>query len=248
MDLFTIADLHWADIAAFVVFLLCWTGYSRYAVRKARTKPALSSTLHSHRKMWMLRVIERQAFNRSPDMIALGTLERSVSFFASTTLVIIAGLLTLLGASEKALGILSTVSFAVEQSVLLWEIKVLLLLLMFVHAFFKFCWSMRCYSFLVVMMGGVPDTEPEQRDPERMEQWSSCAANVLSGAAHHYNLGLRTYYFALAVLAWFIGPWYFLVSSLLVVAVLYRRDFRSAVLESLQLTDDKPESVDEKKT
>ncbi|MGH1540375.1 MAG: DUF599 domain-containing protein [Arenicella sp.] len=236
-DMLELAQQHWDDILAFLVFLLCWTGYSRYAVAKAKVQPALSSMLHKHRQQWMLRVIARKHDTRSPDMIGLGTLERSVSFFASTSLIVIAGLLTLLGATEEVTAVLASLSFVVEQSLLVIEIKVLFLILMFVYGFFKFCWAMRCYSFLVIMLGGVPEMTPDNYDQEQVDNWSNRAANVLSGAAHHFNLGLRTYYFALAVLAWFIGPWYFVVASILVVAVLYRRDFKSAVLESLRVLD-----------
>ena len=126
------------------------------------------------------------------------------------------------------------------------EVKVLLLIVMFVHAFFKFCWSMRCYSFLVIMVGGVPQVLQEERGEQKMTDFSNRAANILSSAGHHFNLGLRTYYFALAVLAWFIGPSYFIIASVLIVGVLYRRDFHSAVLGSLNVPEDWLSSPDAK--
>jgi uncharacterized membrane protein len=51
------------------------------------------------------------------------------------------------------------------------------------------------------------------------------------------NRGLRAYYFGLALLAWFIGPIYLAISAVWVVAVLYRRDFRSVILKTLSEQD-----------
>ena len=48
-----------------------------------------------------------------------------------------------------------------------------------------------------------------------------------------FNRGLRSYYFALALLTWFIGPFYLAVAVVWVIAVLYRRDFRSITLQTL---------------
>jgi len=52
-------------------------------------------------------------------------------------------------------------------------------------------------------------------------------------AIYHFNLGLRAYYFSLALLAWFLDPIVFIFSSTWVVAVLYRREFKSRTLDAL---------------
>jgi uncharacterized membrane protein len=46
-------------------------------------------------------------------------------------------------------------------------------------------------------------------------------------------LGLRSYYYSLALLMWFIHPYAFMAASAAVVAVLYRREFRSRTLKTL---------------
>jgi uncharacterized membrane protein len=45
---------------------------------------------------------------------------------------------------------------------------------------------------------------------------------------------LRSYYYALAVVAWFIHPMVFIAASTLVVVVLYRREFQSDALVALR--------------
>lgn len=237
MNIFGFSTLDWLAVAT---FLLCWMGYTRVAIVVSRRTPALSSVLHQRRKTWMANARTETRQQQSYDILAIGIFERNVAFFASTSLVIIAGLLTVLGSSEKVSNVLASVSFAVDSSLVQIQFKIFVLILLFVHAFFKFCWSMRCYSFLVTMVGalpylGVADVEQDPIKKATVDDWSERSAGILSSAAHHFNLGLRVYYFALAVLAWFISPLFFLFSNLIVVAVLYRRDFKSAVLNNLQL-------------
>jgi uncharacterized membrane protein len=58
-------------------------------------------------------------------------------------------------------------------------------------------------------------------------------ARVVWLAIYNFNLGLRAYYFSLALLTWFVHPLVFVVASSWVVAVLYRREFRSRTLKAL---------------
>jgi uncharacterized membrane protein len=49
-----------------------------------------------------------------------------------------------------------------------------------------------------------------------------------------FNDGLRAYYFAFAVVGWFISPLVFFLATVGVLAILYRREFKSDVLAVLQ--------------
>jgi uncharacterized membrane protein len=49
-------------------------------------------------------------------------------------------------------------------------------------------------------------------------------------AAETFNDGLRAYYFSFAVMGWFFSPLAFVLTSVLIVAILYNREFRSDVL------------------
>ena len=53
-------------------------------------------------------------------------------------------------------------------------------------------------------------------------------------AAETFNDGLRAYYFSFAALAWFFSPLAMLGGTLLVVLILYRREFHSEVLKVLR--------------
>ena len=60
------------------------------------------------------------------------------------------------------------------------------------------------------------------------------AAVLVGSAAETFNAGLRAYYFAFAALAWFFSPLVMILSTVLVVAILYSREFRSEVLAVLR--------------
>ena len=53
-------------------------------------------------------------------------------------------------------------------------------------------------------------------------------------AAESFNDGLRAYYLSFAAVSWFVSPWAMLAATATVIWVLYRREFRSQVLQVLQ--------------
>jgi uncharacterized membrane protein len=61
-------------------------------------------------------------------------------------------------------------------------------------------------------------------------------ANLATLAAIHFNRGVRAYYFATAMLAWFIHPVALMIAITWVVVVLYRREFRSRTLALIRDT------------
>ena len=46
-------------------------------------------------------------------------------------------------------------------------------------------------------------------------------------AGRHFNRGQRAFFFALGYLGWFISPWLLMASSVIVAAILWRRQFAS---------------------
>ena len=156
-----------------------------------------------------------------------------MAFFGSSSLLIVAGLLTMLGNLNEAIALFANLPLASEQTLLQWEARMALLLVMFVYAFFKFSWAMRQIGFAAILMGAAPEVSEEEVSEQEQQDTAERIARVVSMAGHHFNFGIRTYYFALAVLAWFINVWLFVAATGLVVYVLYRREFDSSVLRSL---------------
>ena len=105
---------NWLNLVATAWFLICFNGYMRYAKSRSyksnNENPSLASSLHRYRYQWMLRVLTREM--RIADNAAIANLEKSVAFFASTTMLILAGLFTILGSTEKAIHFIEGLPFA----------------------------------------------------------------------------------------------------------------------------------------
>lgn len=223
-----------SNLLAVCWFALCWGGYTRYAIWKGRDTACLASVLHLYREDWMRRMLLRD--NRIADASVIGNLERNASFFASSTLIILAGILTVLGASDRAVSLLADLPYVQVASQGMSEVKLLGLAAVFVYAFFTFSWCMRQYNFAAVLVGSAPMIGERLVNELERKAFAARAARVLSLAANQFNLGLRAYYFGMAMLTWFINPWLFMVVSLGVVLILYRREFHSDVLEVMVFT------------
>ncbi|HYQ38810.1 MAG TPA: DUF599 family protein [Pseudomonas sp.] len=215
-------------IVAVAWFVLCWWGYTRYAIWKGQKTACLASVLHLYREDWMLRLMMRD--NRIADANVIGNLERNASFFASSTLIILAGTLTALGSSERAVSVLAELPFVQTASREISELKILWVAMVFIYSFFTFSWCMRQYNFAAMMVGAAPMLTEQQVTETERRAYAGRAARVISMAANQFNFGLRSYYFGLATLAWFINPWFYMLATAGVVFVLYRREFHSDVL------------------
>jgi len=219
------------DMVAFVWFVVWWTFYYYYSKYALRRKTCLARVMHSYRYDWMTRLLERDI--RIADTTIMTHLERNGAFFASSTLLILAALFTMLGATDQALGVLSELPFATSDTRTEWELKILLLITIFVYAFFTFTWSMRQYNFCAILIGSAPQPDDENVTSEAREAYSAHTADLIDLAANQFNYGLRAYYFGLAVLWWFWHPFIFMVATVGVVLVLYRREFHSKTLRAL---------------
>lgn len=219
---------------AFAAFwlLLCWLGYTIFARKRARRSFCLASVLQYHRRIWMLTMLQRDI--RVSDASLLSNLERNTSFLASTAIFIIAGLVTILASIEKVYAMLQAVPFA-QGHISLWQLqfKVVLLLLIYIYAFFTLTWSLRQYGFCAVLVGAAPVYPAGSPVDQAGRRYAWGVSKIIDQAGHSYNYGLRAFYFSLSILAWLLNTWVFLLAVSLVVLVLYRREFHSGTLHAL---------------
>lgn len=230
---------YWMDFVAVIWFFGCWAGYGIYARSRARTRPCLSNSLDLYRRDWMERLLKRDG--RIADASVLASLERNGAFFASSSLLVIAGLVTMMGYIEQAHATLQEMRFVTHTTKLALELKLVVLIGVFVYAFFKFTWSMRQYNFCAVMVGSAPLSSEDTVLPAARRAFASSAARVISLAGESFNLGLRSYYYGLCILTWFIHPVLFMLSTGLIVCILYHREFKSRALKALRSGKDFPE-------
>lgn len=220
------AGLTWLDLAALAVFAACWVGYAAVVDRVPAIRArSVIAAMDEHRRRWMLAVLERE--NRIGDTAIVGNLMASTSFLANTSIFLLAGLVALLGAPDLGRRVLAALPFAEPPAGdLAWEIRIALLMLIFVRAFFELTWALRQFNYCSILIGGLPFGR-EHRGPAEV------AAQVANRAARHFTTGLRAYYFGLAALAWIVHPLALVAASLLVLRELHRREFRSVVREAL---------------
>ncbi len=228
--------LPWTDWAALGVFFAGWIGYAVFAKRRSTLQPSLLDITNQIRRQWMLQSTYREV--RVVDGIVIQSLSTSPSFFASTTILIIGGLLAVLGTTEKASELVREIPFAARTSVLVFDMKIVLMLGIFVYAFFRFTWSLRQYTFGALLVGSLPERDAltamgEQAEPTR-QAFAERAGRIVGLAAETFNDGLRAYYFAFAAIGWFFSPLAFAFATAGVVWILYQREFRSEVLGALK--------------
>jgi uncharacterized membrane protein len=231
MSIPSLSGIDVANLIGPLWFVCSWVGYTLYADR-LHGRRNLMQTMHAYRCVWVRRMLERD--NRMVDAQIIANLMRSVSFFASTTLFILAGLAAVLGAKGDAMAVIRDLPFAVQSPPLLWDAKVMLLILVFAYGFFKFTWAFRHYNYCLILLGSVPQPDRLTQDSELIAER---LATIATSSARHYNRGIRAYYFGLAALGWFIHPWLLVPFSAWVVLVLHRREFRSRLLKTLGLPE-----------
>lgn len=217
------------DIFALLAFAFSWSGYTWFARKKAKTTDCLARSLNQHRIYWMSEAITRDI--RVGEAALLANLERNIAFFASSTLLILAGLLTLFAKIDTLEIVISSMPYADHASHLAIQFKLSLLAFIFVLSFFQFTWSMRQYGFVNVMIGAAPIDKSGLN--ENLKLYAKQIAIVQDQAAHSYNYGLRSYYFALAAICWFFHPVLFILMSLWVVYTLYSREFNSKAVKAI---------------
>jgi uncharacterized membrane protein len=232
--LFTLND--WLALAGYYVM---WIGYDQFAERWSVNHPSLLRQVNHYRREWMLRLTQRDV--RIQDVALMANLSSSPTFFASTTILIIGGLLAMLGRTSQAVAVASKIPFSATASESAWEVKIILLVGVFVFAFFRFTWALRQFNFCAIIVGAAPLASNLQGDDDFVRiNFADRAGKLVALAGESFNDGLRAYYFAIAALTWFVHPLAFMVSTALVVLILYHREFKSTVLRTLSGIEKRP--------
>jgi uncharacterized membrane protein len=225
MNLFNATHgLDWLDAIAVAVFLATWLWLGWRIGHPSAARPSVTVLMSDYRLQWMEVMVTRQP--RIFDAQIMMSLRQSTSFFASTCLLAMGGLLALIGNVDLLGGIAMRLT-SIEFSNSVLQTKLFLSLFMLGNAFLKFVWSNRVFGYCSVVMGAVPD-DPD--NPQSMPL--ALKAGKLNGrAAMNFNAGLRSMYFALCALAWLGGALVLLVGVAVTAWVVWSREFSSASRE-----------------
>lgn len=217
------------DWLSLTIFFVSWAGYGWFSEHSRRGANGLIATSQSFRLQWAYRMLERD--NRVMDSTLIGNLVTSVSFYANTTIYIIAGMVAALGAADKLISVTAELPFGGAGNRELLEIKLMLLLASFVFAYFKFTWSLRQFNLLSILVGAAPTGT--QGDPE-IDRYARRVAGANNLAGDDFNRGIRAYYFGLAGSGWLLHPALLGLLAVGVLIILYRRDYASPALTVLR--------------
>lgn len=217
------------DVAALTIFVSGWVGYSSFARKRAKSTNCIARSIQQHRIHWMYEMISHDV--RVSEAALLANLERNIAFFASSTLLILAGLLTLFSQVDSIEVIIESIPNAVKTRDGGLYFKLSVMVVIFVIAFFNFTWSMRQYGFVNIMVGACPIDLTGQN--KNLKEYARQIAIVGDQAAHSYNYGLRAYYFSLAAICWFYHPVLLMVATVYVVYTLYAREFNSRAVQAI---------------
>ena len=221
-----LSTVDWLSLA---IFFASWAGYAWFSEHSRWGADGLIGTSRNFRLQWAYGMLERDI--RVMDSTLIGNLMTSVSFYANTTIYIIAGLVAALGAADKLLSVTAELPFAGVGNRELLEIKLMLLLASFVFAYFKFTWSLRQFNLLSILVGAAPQGKAGEAGIDNYARKVAGANNL---AGDDFNRGIRAYYFGLAASGWLLHPLALAGLAVGVLIVLYRRDYRSPALHILR--------------
>ena len=217
------------DLVAVVFFFAAWCIYSWLVDFSRWRDRSISHRMITFRRHWMLNMVARDL--RMVDALILNSLQQGVLFFASTSILLIGGLLAGIGSTDAAMRVLGDIPFSSTNTSTEWEVKVMLLVFIFMFSFFKFAWSYRLFNYVIIMIGAAPETgkggTPDTNFAEKVAQLHAIGAR-------HFTAGLSGYFFALGALAWFVNGWAFMIATVWVSLVLFRRAFRSNFMKTLE--------------
>ncbi|PRY78077.1 putative membrane protein [Yoonia maritima] len=208
------------DWCAAALIIVAWYGIGSLIDHSGSKRPSVTVLMSEHRRTWMKVFVERSP--RLFDSQILSSLRQSTSFFASTCLLAMGGVLALIGNTDPLSGVALEVT-DMPVPVVVWQLKLGLVVLFLANAFLKFVWANRVFGYCAVVMAAVPN---DPKDPVAFPR-AAQAAELNIRAAVNFNRGLRAMYFSLAALAWLLGSVALIIATVVAVWIVWTREFAS---------------------
>ncbi len=224
-NFFNLTPLDWFALA---MFLTVNAYFSWRIEREIASPPSTYALMVSYRSRWMDVLIDRP--NRIVDAQILGMLQQSARFFSSGMMIAIGAVIALMSRPDLQTDLEGVFHLNIEQSA--WNLKLFFTGLVLANGFFKFLWSGRVFGYNAIVMAAIPEDKSEAALRE-----ANRASKLNIAASKSFNRGLRMIYFALASLCWLLGAVPFIIATVLIAAIIWRREFhshtRSALMEEL---------------
>ncbi len=140
----------------------------------------------------------------------------AASFLASTAVLLAAAFLGGAFTSVRFSEFANSLNLFGVETQGLRMFKALLLMVIFLIAFFAFSLAMRSFGHMGMLV------HLASEDSEEVS--SEVISEELNRGAFHYALGMRCYYLAIPLTLWLFGPMWMLAATILLVVVLNRVD------------------------
>ena len=208
---------------AIVLILALWGFYTPILGMLGRG--SLNSQLHVVRMRWLKVHQSTDREHRVFDAILLGHISNSISYFGSGTLLVLAGLVGALANVNSVFNLTRGLAFIDHtMSLQLFTLCVFLLAAILAQCFFSFTYALRKMAYTFAMLGGLQSTKADSVEARVMGEQS---AVVLTEAVRSINTGIRGYYYAVAAMFLFAGPYACIAATLAITALLYYRQLFS---------------------
>ena len=209
------------SIALFSTFfpLLCYFAYNIIVPQVEKLRPSLSVIMNMQRRRW----VANAAVRESPfDAILSGNIMGSVSFLASTAVLLILAIFAVFGQVPALMAALDSMSLDRVYTIVDVQLHLVVMLTMFVLAFFAFTLSLRQFNHYCIMLGAM------ERGGAISEQEIDAITAMNALGAKNFNSGIRAYYFSVATVAWFVSEWLPIVACVITILILAHREFFSS--------------------
>ena len=208
---------HGTDLGSFIFSVLAIVIYQVYLGLRTRRDPTSSAmdVIVEARLAWVENVMSERR-----DILAVQTLRNSImaaSFMASTSVLLIIGVLTLSAQGEKLSATWHALNFMESFSAEMWLFKLLMMLFDLLFAFFSFSMTVRVFHHVGYLINVPVSSSIKGTHPRRV-------AAQLNRGGTFYRLGMRAYYFTVPLLFWLFGPLFLLGATALLIFCLYHLD------------------------
>ncbi len=223
------------DYLAFSSLVICWAGYILFCRRLSAKGLGLVTAMHSLRSQWMLNYVKNAKHSpRIAEAQIINILQNNVSFYITITVFVIAGLMTMLSSHEAMLLVLNQLPYQSSNAAETLPSKILVLILIFIIAFFRLSWALRQGRYYAIALFALPH---QTFSKEGQDAIANKLAWTMSISARSFNNAYHAYYFGLSALSWMVHPALFILTNIWVVGVIYRREFGSRALQALNELD-----------
>ncbi len=198
--------------------LICWFAYNYGVPLLEKLRPSLSTIMSMQRRRWVANAVSRET---PIDAILAGNLMGSVSFLASTSVLLMLAVFTAFGNLTALMDTLATVGLRASYSTPDVQVHLFTMLAVFVLSFFAFTLALRQFNHFCILIGAIDHSGHTSAEEV------IAIAQLNSLAAKNFNNGIRAYYFAVPMVFWFASEWAAIAATVITVAFLIHREFFS---------------------